>query len=184
MDLTPGRVYRLEELHAFSPTPRSWAAARVACGELVRAFRGAYYVPKASKWGPVPASSGELVRAYLRDSPYLFSGSSAWNALGLGSTAVHAVALVYNTRRTGQCKLGRRRIWFRRVRFPEHPTREWWVIDLIKHRMMAGLDRKTLESQLRRAVARGIFDPEALVGMSRTYGTRDTRAVVAVCVSR
>lgn len=54
----------------------------------------------------MPPSAKEVVRAFVKDSPYVFTGPEYWNALGLGSTAVFPVQPVYNTKRSGEYQLG------------------------------------------------------------------------------
>lgn len=50
-----------------------------------------------------------LLEALLDGEPFIISGPQMWNALGLGSTAMFAATLVYNTRRTGEYTLDGRR---------------------------------------------------------------------------
>jgi hypothetical protein len=55
------------------------------------------------------------MRAFLDGGPFVFTSPERWNALGLGSTAVFAAPLVYNTKRSGAFELGGRRFVLRRV---------------------------------------------------------------------
>lgn len=74
-----------------------------------------------SRFDPVPATATDesLLRAWLGDNRFLITGPPRWNALGLGSTAMFAATLVYNTQRTGEFTLDGRRFLLRRVFFPE-----------------------------------------------------------------
>ena len=81
-------------------------------------------------------------------------GPERWNALGLGSTAVFAAPLVYNTKRSGAFELGGRRFVLRRVGFPPNPPPEWFVVDLFENADRAGASRTELPAALTRACAR------------------------------
>ena len=64
------------------------------------------------------------MRAFLAGSPFVITGPCVWNALGLGTTAVHADTLVYNTKRSRTFELGGRSFRLRRVAFVKaRPTR-------------------------------------------------------------
>ncbi|MGQ0505282.1 MAG: hypothetical protein ACT4TC_08165 [Myxococcaceae bacterium] len=117
------------------------------------------------------------MRAFLDGAPFLFTGPDRWNTLGLGTTAVFAAPLVYNTKRSGTFEFGDRRFVLRRVAFPENPTPEWFAVDLLEHADQAGASRTEVAAALARAVARGAFDPERLREMSRRYSTRATQAL-------
>ncbi|MCU0659689.1 MAG: hypothetical protein MUF64_31815 [Polyangiaceae bacterium] len=114
--------------------------------------------PQPTKRSCGPSSGGAFV----------FTGPERWNALGLGSTAVFAVPLVYNTRRSGRFELGGRTFLLRRVVFPLDPPVEWFVVDLLEHTEQARTSLADLTAGLRRALARGAFDPERLRAMADT----------------
>jgi len=118
------------------------------------------------------------MRAFLDGGDFVFTGPERWNALGLGTTALFAVPLVYNTKRSGTFDLGGRRYVLRRVAFPSRPAPEWFVVDLFENADQAGASREDLAESLARAVARGGFDRERLSEMARRYGTRQTQALV------
>jgi hypothetical protein len=107
-----------------------------------------------------------------------------WNTLGLGTTGVEAVPLVYNTTQTGEVELGGRRFEFRRVSFPPRPSPEYFVVDLLENTDRAGVDRETVQDALSRAVTAGRFDPERLLTMAQRYGTRATEEVVETAIRR
>src|SRR5579862_4424203 len=98
--LQTGKLYRTATLRRYSSNPSRVAAGLVARGELQRLGKGLYYVPHRSVFGVVPPSEHEFLKAHFGRKPYLRTGPSVWNALGLGSTAVEAVPLVYNTTQT------------------------------------------------------------------------------------
>src|SRR3990170_8802520 len=79
---------------------------------------GLFVHPRRGRFGVVPPSDEELLRAFLCGAPFVLTGPDRWNALGLGTTAVFAAPLVYNTKRSGTFELGGRRFVLRRVAFP------------------------------------------------------------------
>ncbi|MCK6528731.1 hypothetical protein L6R50_14615 [Myxococcota bacterium] len=176
--IEPGRAYRTRDLRRWSANPTRLARRLVDEGRLREAAHGLYYAPVPTKFGPAPAAQEELLRAYLGGEPFLVTGPPQWNALGLGSTALFAVTLVYNTRRTGEVVLGGRRFLMRRVYFPEDPTPEWFVVDLLQHRGMAGVALSELWEGLVATLQLGRWDRERLRKMAETYGTRATLALV------
>jgi hypothetical protein len=118
------------------------------------------------------------MRAFLNGAPFVFTGPDRWNALGLGTTAVFAAPLVYNTKRSGTFELGGRRFVLRRVAFPPDPPPEWFVVDLFEHAEQAGASRAELTVMLGRALERGVFDRERLKEMAKRYGNKATQACV------
>jgi hypothetical protein len=126
----------------------------------------------------VPPSDEEVMRAFLDGGPFVFTGPERWNALGLGTTALFATPLVYNTKRSGTFAFGGRRFVLRRVAFPGRLTPEWFVVDLFENAGAAGASSENLADALTRAVARGAFDGKSLREAARQYGTRQTQALV------
>jgi len=123
-----------------------------------------------------------VIRGFLEDAPFVFTGPEYWNALGLGSTAMFPLQLVYNTKRSGEFTLGGRRYLLRRVKFPRRPTAEWYAIDLIEHRAMVGIDREILQQGLITSLGRGELDRDALRQMARHFGTKDTQQLVETAI--
>ncbi len=181
-DLREGRVYRTRDLARWSESPARLAQRLIRDGSLRRISRGLYYAPIASKFGPAPPRDEVLLRAVLGDDPFLITGPPTWNALGLGSTAMFAVTLVYNTRRCGELVLDGRRFVFRRARFPRRPSPEWFVVDLIEHHDMAGVALSELRQHLVASLRTGRWNERRLRTLAKTYGTRTTIALVNECL--
>lgn len=176
--LEPGRAYRTRDLLRWGQNPTRLARRLVHEGKLREAARGLYYAPTRSKFGQASPSDEELLRAFLRDEPFVVTGPPRWNALGIGSTAMFAVTLVYNTRRTGEVALDGRRFLFRRVYFPATPTPEWFVVDLLQHHDMAGLAASELRQGLLSTLRLGRWDRRRLRDAAERYGTKATLALV------
>jgi hypothetical protein len=177
-EFEPGRAYRTRDLRPWSANPTRLARRLVDEGKLREAAHGLYYAPRPTRFGPAPAFDEELLRAFLGGEPFLMTGAPYWNALGLGSTAMFAVVLVYNTRRSGEFRLGGRRFLLRRVYFPEKPTAEWFIVDLLQHHDMAGVGLSVLREGLIATLRSGRWDRARLREMAETYGTKATLAMV------
>ncbi|MDT8342289.1 MAG: hypothetical protein RQ751_12315 [Longimicrobiales bacterium] len=150
----------------------------MAEGRLLPLRKGLYLAPKHAFWGTAHPTESELLRAFFAGRPYLRTGPSVWNSLGLGTTAVEARPLVYNTTRTGTENLAGRTFELRRVRFPRSPDPEFFVVDLLSN-----VDRmdQPLEEVLRHlgeAVREERFDTTRLREMAAKFGTAQVQAQV------
>jgi hypothetical protein len=176
--LEPGRVYRTRDLAPWGANSPRLAKRLVAEGRLVPLAQGLFVHPKRSRYGDVPPADEELMRAFLDETPFVVTGPERWNALGLGSTALFATPLVYNTKRSGTFELGGRRFLLRRVAFPVSPSAEWFVIDLFEHAEQAGVARSELATALARALERGDYDRDRLRQVAREFGSKATVALI------
>jgi len=180
--LEPGRAYRTRDLLRWGANPTRLARRLVREGKLREAAHGLFYAPIESRFGPAPAREEEILRAFFGASPFVITGPPRWNALGLGSTAMFAAALVYNTRRTGEFTFDGRRFLLRRVLFPESPPLEWFVVDLLQHHEMAGASLAETEERLVATLREGRWNRDRLRDMARAYGTKATLALVERCL--
>jgi hypothetical protein len=176
--LEPGRVYRTRDLRIWGINAPRLAKRLVKEGRLVPLAHGLFAHPKRGRFGSVPPSDKELMRAFLEGTPFVFTGSEHWNALGLGTTAVFAAPLVYNTKRSGTFDFGGRKFVLRRVAFPKNPSPEWYVVDLLEHADQAGASRGELSASLAQALAQGAFNRGKLLEMAKHYATKATQALV------
>ena len=182
-DLQPGRAYRTRDLRRWSANPTRLAKRLVREGKLHQAARGLFYAPVPSRFGPAPPDETEILRAFFAGSPFIISGPPRWNALGLGATAMFAATLVYNTRRTGEFIFDGRRYLLRRVLFPDTPSPEYFVVDLIQHRDTAGVSVAELEERLVATLKQERWDRELLHEMAERFGTKATLALVERCLA-
>ncbi len=180
--LKAGRVYRTRDLSQWSANPTRLARRLVDEGRLKPLAHGLFVHPKQGRFGAVPPTDEQVMRAFLDGAGFVLTGPERWNALGLGTSGTFAAQLVYNTKRSGEFTLGRRRFLLRRVAFPKHPSPEWFVVDLLQHAEQAAADRDDLTAALTDAARRGRFDPERLRTMAKEYGSRDTQARVAAAL--
>jgi len=177
-NLEPGKAYRTREFSRFCANPARLARRLVREGKLLPAAHGLFYTPTKSRFGQAPPSEEQILRGFLGNSPFVITGPLKWNALGLGSTTMFAATMVYNKKRTGEFIFDGRRFLLRRVYFPEHPTPEWYVIDLLKHHDMAGVSLVELEDRLVASLREGRWERTRLRAMAEQYGTRTTLELV------
>ena len=176
--LEPGRVYRTRELARWGANAPRLALRLVREGALVPLAHGLFAAPQTSRFGAVPPTDEAVLRAFLDREPFVFTGPERWNALGLGTTAVFAMPLVYNTKRSGRFTFGGRQFLLRRVAFPKVPSPEWFVIDLFENAGQAAAAVDDLRSALEALLRRGRFDRKRLAAMSMRYGSRRTQSLV------
>jgi hypothetical protein len=176
--LERGRVYRTRDLASWSANPPRLAKRLVEDGSLVPLAHGLFAHPKRGRFGVVPPSDEELMRAFLDGAPFVFTGPDRWNALGLGSTAVFAMPLVYNTKRSGTFEFDGRKFLLRRVAFPPDPPVEWFAVDLLEHAGQAGTSARAAAAALTPLLARETLNRQRLLEMAHRYGTRATLALV------
>lgn len=170
--LEPDRVYRTRDFAAWQKNPPRFVKRLERMGLLKRLSHGLYIHQRESRFGLVPPNDNVLMRRFLNETPFVFTGSEAWNALGLGTTAVLPVPRIYNTKRSGRFVLGGRPFDLYRIAFPERPPREWFVVDLFSHADLVGASRDDLVSALTAQVRRGAFDPGRLRAMAASYATK------------
>lgn len=180
--LEPGRAYRTRELRRFGANPTRLAQRLVREGRLQQAAHGLFYAPVESRFGPAPATEGEMLRAFFGASPFVLTGPPVWNVLGLGATAMFSSTLVYNRKRTGEFVIDGRRFLLRRVLFPERPSPEWFVVDLVQHHEMAGVGLAELEGRLTVGLRAGRWDGPRLRTIAQRYGTKATLRLVERCL--
>lgn len=178
LPLRRGRVYRTRDLARWSANPTRLAHRLVDRGLLRRLAHGLYVHPEVGRFGPVPPTDGEVLRALLVGAPFVITGPEAWNALGLGATAMHADTLVYNTKRSGTFELSGRRFRLRRVAFPRNPPKEWFVVDLLQHAAEAGVSRREVVDAVTAAVEAGRLDAERLGAMSDRFASRSVQVLL------
>lgn len=131
-----GRVYRREELAAFSKSVDRELKQLVAKEKVKRAAAGLYYRPTMSRFGAMGPEQKEIVRAFLKTDDFLLTSLNYFNGLAVGLTQLTNEMIVYNRKRVGKFKLNGMVYYFQRPpNFPK-PTEtneEYLFVDLLNN---------------------------------------------------
>lgn len=132
--LSPGRVYRREDLAKVTGAVDRKLSELVKSGTLKKVAPGLYYQPKTSRFGNLPPDDHQLVEAFLRDKHFLMLSPSTYNSVGVGTTQLYNTTVVYNHKRHGVFKLGNREFNFKvKPRFPQKLSAEFLFVDLLNN---------------------------------------------------
>ncbi|OGB25584.1 MAG: hypothetical protein A3I66_23385 [Burkholderiales bacterium RIFCSPLOWO2_02_FULL_57_36] len=172
--LRPGRVYRREDLSAWSGSVDRDLQQLVGGGVLQKLAQGLYYAPRQSTFGTMPPEDEEVVGAFLRDSDFLIFSPNAYNSLGVGTTQLYNTTWVYNHKRHGRFQLGNRSYEFRsKPKFPRAVTPEFLLVDMLNNLDMLAEDKDPLLERVRSRFAE--MDPKRLKKAMADYGSVATR---------
>ena len=172
--LQVGRVYRRMDLAHLSKSVDRHINQLLSIGMLKKLARGLYYAPRHSRFGPLPPSDEQVVKEFLRDTDFLIVSPSSYNTVGLGTTQLYNITLVYNHKRHGVFKLGNRQFHFRvKPRFPKKLTPEFLYIDLLNNLEELAEDRDSVLSQARTKYLS--FNQSLLLKTLDNYGSMATR---------
>lgn len=173
-ELQAGRVYRREDLARLSNAVDRHLHELVSTGLLKKLAQGLYYAPKQSNFGPLPPTDEQVVKGFLRDKDFLVFSPSSYNAVGLGTTQLYNLTLVYNHKRHGVFRLGNRQFNFRvKPRFPRKLTPEFLYVDLLNNLGELAEDRDAVLSQARTKLLS--FNQSRLQEALDNYGNMATR---------
>ena len=132
--LRQGQVYRRADLLPWSNAVDRHLGQLVKEGTLMKLAGGLYYYPKQTSFGAAPADDEKLVEAFLNDDRFLLTTPNAYNALGVGSTQLYNETVVYNHKRHGRFKLGKREYDFRiKPHFPATLSEAFLLVDLVNN---------------------------------------------------
>jgi hypothetical protein len=172
--LKAGHVYRREDLVHLTNAVDRHLRELVSMGKLQKLAQGLYHAPKSSIYGPLPPTDEQLVKGFLRDKDFLVFSPSSYNAVGLGTTQLYNLTLVYNHKRHGVFRLGNRQFDFRvKPRFPKKLSREFLYVDLLNNLEDLAEDRDAVLSLARSKLAS--FDLARLQEAVESYGNMATR---------
>ena len=141
--LRPGQAYRRSDLAKWSRSPDRHLAQLEAEGTLTKIRRGLYQYPKRSRFGTLPANPTKLVKTFLQDDNFLLTSPNDYNTLGLGTTQLYNVQVVYNHKRHGRFVLDGKTFEFRmKPMFPKKVTLEFLLVDLVNNLNRLAEDRE------------------------------------------
>ena len=172
--LKPGRVYRRADLDKWSTAVDRHLQQLTRAGELEKLSGGLYYVPKQTAFGKAPASEQELITAFLKDGHFLITSPNDYNSLGVGTTQLYNTRKVYNTKRHGTFKLGKRSFDFVRKPFvPAKVTKEFLLVDLLNNLKNLSEDQPVLLENIKQRAKE--MDQKKLKQLAADFGTVGTR---------
>jgi len=167
--LQPGTVYRRADLAQWSKSVDRHAKELVETGVLSKLQNGLYYCPKKSLFGMVPASEAELVKTFLKDDDFLLTTPNTYNQLGVGTTQLYNLIVVYNHKRHGTFELGGRHFEFRRkYKFPKKLSNEFLLVDLMNNLKTLAEDQEAVRTRVAEKVRQ--FDLRKLKQAVKQYG--------------
>jgi hypothetical protein len=172
--LRPGRVYRRQDLAAWSNAVDRHLKQLVSDGTLTKLAGGLYAFPKQTVFGKAPPEDDTLVKTFLKDSRFLLASPNAYNSLGVGTTQLYDRTVVYNHKRHGDFVLGGRKFAFRvKPSFPKTLTKEFLLVDLVNNLdQLAEAKNEVLERVTERASS---LDARRLRRAVRDYGSVRTK---------
>ena len=173
-NLKQGMVYRRSDLQQWSTSVDRHLQELVKNGTLEKLAGGLYYVPAQSTFGKVPAEEHELVEAFLKDSDFLLTSPSDYNALGLGTTQLYNTRRVYNYKRHGEFKLGNRSFQF--VRKPHVPAKlstEFLLVDLVNNLSQLEENQSAVMDKVKEKAL--VLDQATLLHLAEKFGKVRTR---------
>jgi hypothetical protein len=172
--LTPGKVYRREDLERYSSSVDRDLANLVNEGALRKAARGVYYVPRKTAFGQAPPEDRELVRVFLKDSRFLLTSPNVYNTLGVGTTQLYNQPVVYNHKRHGNFKLGNRTYRFLvKSHFPKQVNAEFLLVDLVNNLNHLAEDTDDVLALVKKKIKQ--MDGRKLQSAVRQYGNVRTQ---------
>jgi hypothetical protein len=172
--LKPGRVYRRADLDQWSTSVDRHLQQLTKSGDLEKLSGGLYYVPKETAFGKAPASEQELIAAFLKDDHFLVTSPNDYNTLGVGTTQLYNSRKVYNTKRHGTFKLGKRSFDFVRKPFvPAKVSQEFLLVDLLNNLKNLSENQPALLDNIKRKAKE--LDQRKLKHLADNFGTVRTR---------
>lgn len=172
--LRPGEVYRRADLQPWTTSVDRHLQELVKDGTLEKLSGGLYYVPAQSTFGRMPAEEHELVEAFLKDSHFLLTSPSDYNALGVGTTQLYNTCRVYNHKRHGEFKLGNRSFQFIRKPFvPTKLTKEFLLVDLVNNLGLLEEDQSAVMDKVKQKTL--VLDQASIRDLAEKFGKVRTR---------
>jgi hypothetical protein len=143
-------------------------------GSLKKLSQGLYYHPKQSAFGVTPPDEQDIVKGFLKDNRFLIISPNSYNSLGVETTQLHNIKIVYNHKRHGEITLGNKPFLFQvKHHFPKTATPEFLLVDLVNNiDRLAEDNRSILDKALEKAQQ---FNATKLKHAVKNYGTLKTQ---------
>ena len=140
--LKPGQVYRRADLEPWSTAVDRHLKALLDEGILQKMSQGLYYYPAQASFGEVPPEDEKIVAAFLKSEDFLLTSPNLYNSLGVGTTQLYNMCVVYNHKRHGRFELGGKMFDFRlKHKFPKELSEEFLLVDLLNNLNQLAEDR-------------------------------------------
>ena len=147
--LCPGTAYRRAELAQWSKRVDQHIKVLIEEGVLTQLESDLYYCPKKSLFGMVPISATERVKQFLKDGDFLLTSPNAYNQLGVGTTQLYNITVVYNHKYQGTVDLDGRHFEFRRKnKFPKKLSNEFLLVDLMNNLKTLAEDHEAIREKV------------------------------------
>ena len=151
--LKPGQVYRRGDLEQWSKAVDRHLKQLVQEGVLQKMAQGVYYCPAQASFGHVPPEDEKLVRAFLKSDEFLLTSPNLYNSLGVGTTQLYNMRIVYNHKRHGRFLLGGKVFNFRlKHKFPKELSEEFLLVDLLNNLNELAEDRESVLENVKEKV--------------------------------
>ena len=172
--LTPGHVYRREDLQKLSSNVDRYLKSLVMTGVLEKLQHGLYLSPKTSEFGESFPDEKSLLESFLKDDHFVVYSPNAFNTLGLGMTQLYSEKVVFNRKRHGEFELcGRKYFFYRWREAPKKLSKEFLVVELLNRLPEMAENHNHLEEQLRLQVS-SLNQPKFNYALMH-YGTKSAQ---------
>lgn len=172
--LVPGRTYRRGELAELSSNVDRHIQTLVSEGLLRKVSAGMYVSPKNTDFGEAPPDENFLLKSFLKDDHFVVYSPSQFNSLGLGSTQLYNLRVVFNRKRTGNLEVGGRSYSFKLWReAPKELSPEFLVVELLNRLNELAEDREALLQNLKSKLAE--MNTGKLLRAANRFGTLSTQ---------
>lgn len=172
--LRQGEVYRRADLQQWSTAVDRHLQQLVKEGTLEKLSGGLYYMPRQSVFGKTPANENELVSTFLKDNRFVVTSPNDYNTLGIGTTQLYNTRRVYNYKRHGNFKLGKRTYRFvRKPYVPSKLSKEFLLVDLANNLKHLAEDQPALVDNIKRKAKE--MDSKKLKRLVNDFGTVGTK---------
>ena len=175
--LEPGKVYRRANFTKMSSNVDRNLARLLDSGDLKRLSKGLYTVPKKTVFGNAMPDEYSLLKNFLNDDHFVVFSPSQFNTLGLGTTQLYNLNVVFNRKRVGEFTLGGRTYYFHRWReAPKELTTEFLVVQMLNRLNTLAEDKNQILDSLGKKMCN--YNLKKLTYNAEHYGTLSTQKLL------
>ena len=172
--LNPGGVYRRSDFEEFTSNVDRNLAKLVKKGLFQKLQNGLYLCPKKTPFGLAFPDERELLSKFLNDDHFVVYGPSIFNSLGLGTTQLYDKKVVFNRKRHGKMKLGKRTYFFHRWReAPKSLSKEFLLVEMLNRLNELAEDHSMVMENVEKKLHE--FNTMKLYNALNRFGTNSTQ---------